>query len=348
MRSFIALVLLLITISGVSAAETAQAVAVLTDARASTPTETRVLRAGSDLKVGETVITDALGQVQIVFSDTTELVVGPNSKLVLEDYLLRADGSVGKLAIDALAGTFRFATGNSEKNAYSINTPAGTLGVRGTAFDFFIINGVTYLIVYHGTALMCGANSSCVEVTESCQVGTIDAGSARVIGLSTDASDEEREGLRSGFRYADNQAPLESSFRVEQVPTCQLVSPQKIMPASLQQVLDVCSPVVAEQYAGETGRWGECGAAVAGFVGGLPPEARSETIANLVAELVELFRDGEACSRVSTELPDAIVVAALEDPDAAQQLQVREIAETLRDCQTVRTAALERVVSPAN
>ncbi len=93
---------------------------------------------GSDIFIGDQVVTGAKGQVQILFADNTHLVVGPNSALTIEDYLLRNNGSAGKFVVDMLAGSFRFATGESAKNRYRIDTPTGTIGVRGTGFDTFV------------------------------------------------------------------------------------------------------------------------------------------------------------------------------------------------------------------
>ncbi len=62
------------------------------DARAETRAEVKQLTVGSDIFIGDRVITDARGLVQIKFSDSTKLVVGPNSALLIEDYLLRNDG----------------------------------------------------------------------------------------------------------------------------------------------------------------------------------------------------------------------------------------------------------------
>ena len=66
--------------------------------------------------------------------------------------LVRADGTAGKFAVNALAGTFRFLTGNSEKSAYQIITPTGTLGVRGTKFDFTVDprTGQTKVVLFEG------------------------------------------------------------------------------------------------------------------------------------------------------------------------------------------------------
>jgi hypothetical protein len=71
---------------------TGKALGVDQDARAETRSEVKQLTVGADIFIGDRVITDARGLVQIKFSDSTKLVVGPNSALLIEDYLLRADG----------------------------------------------------------------------------------------------------------------------------------------------------------------------------------------------------------------------------------------------------------------
>ena len=61
-------------------------------------------RVGSDIFIGDLVQTGPQGQVQILFADNTELVLGPSSSLTIEDYLIRNDGSAGKFAVDMLVG----------------------------------------------------------------------------------------------------------------------------------------------------------------------------------------------------------------------------------------------------
>src|SRR5205085_3634453 len=91
---------------------------------------TRVLAVGSDVFIGDLVKTKQYGQVQIRFADNTELVIGPDSELKIEDYLIRKDGTVGNLTINMLAGAFRFATGEADHDRYLIKTPTGTMAVR--------------------------------------------------------------------------------------------------------------------------------------------------------------------------------------------------------------------------
>src|SRR5690242_20706744 len=104
-----ALVLLGLPIAANAAAGTAKGVDPLADALAAG--QTRTLVVGSDINIGDTIKTGDKGQVQILFADNTKLVVGPNSSLEIQDYLIRNNGSAGKIAVDMLAGSFRFVTG---------------------------------------------------------------------------------------------------------------------------------------------------------------------------------------------------------------------------------------------
>lgn len=113
-------------------------------------------------------------------------------------------------------------------------------------------------------------------------------------------------------------------------------------PTDIPGVMTVCAPVVGEEYDGDKDRWGQCIAAVDGFLKGIgaPSEATNETIAALVAALVELYQDDESCLEDQTELPIAIDTAAQLSTDGVQQAQIIEISATIRDCQTITTAAI--------
>ena len=131
---------------------------------------------GSDLFEGQTISTGPSGEVQIVFVDDTRMVIGPNSALQIERYLLRDPNSFSQLAVNALGGTFRFISGNSPSDAYSMRTPGGTIGVRGTAFDATISwDGLLIdVMALHGTVFLCPADAdSCTVLSERCSVGTI-------------------------------------------------------------------------------------------------------------------------------------------------------------------------------
>lgn len=180
----------------------------------------RVLTVGADIFIGDNVKTGPKGQVQIKFSDSTELVVGPNSALLIEDYLLRDDHSAGKLAINALAGTFRFATGEADHDKYVIKTPTGTIGVRGTEFDFTVRGLLTKVILYKGAVALCNTDNQCVSLTNTCDVGTIEPSQSTLIGNTDDIFGKERNDLRQSFYYARTQMPLLGEFRFEDALGC--------------------------------------------------------------------------------------------------------------------------------
>jgi len=180
----------------------------------------RTLVVGTDIFIGDRVVTDAKGLVQIRFSDRTELVVGPRSSLVIEDYLLREDGSGGKFAINALAGTFRFVTGGAAKDRYIIKTPTGTVGVRGTAFDMNVHDDHSSLLLYHGRVIMCNLANVCVEVDDFCDVGMFDMAEARLLGNTEDFVGEQRTSMRGMFPWSVSEGDLLGAFRIDRAREC--------------------------------------------------------------------------------------------------------------------------------
>ncbi|MCB9992226.1 MAG: FecR domain-containing protein [Hyphomicrobiaceae bacterium] len=180
---------------------------------------TTTVLTGADLYEGQVITTGPSGQVQILFSDNTRMVVGPNSSLVLETYLLRNDGSVGSFAVEALGGTFRFITGDSDKQAYQINTPTGTIGVRGTAFDLYVdwSTGEGFVWLLEGAVKMCASVGQCVELIEKCGLGTIPVRSEAYV-FDRDTVDV----YTLNFPYERSQASLKSHWRVRGSLICGL------------------------------------------------------------------------------------------------------------------------------
>ena len=191
-------------------------------------TTTRTLVVGGDVTMGDRIITGSSGQVQLIFNDETHLVVGPSSSLVIESYLLRNDKSVGQFAVNALGGTFRFMTGQSDHSAYKINTPTGTIGVRGTAFDFTVaadgaapkapaqfLPGTT-VALFRGAVTLCNLANQCVTLSRRCDVGTITTPNASRIG----PFDAATNGLRARFRYIASQRPLLRDFWIDESRLC--------------------------------------------------------------------------------------------------------------------------------
>ena len=192
------------------------AVGVNPDALARINTADRVLIAGDGISVGETLVTGPAGQVQIIFADDTHLVVGPNSALLIETYLMRNDGTAEKLAINALAGSFRFITGHSRKPAYEINTPTAAIAVRGTKFDFLVTSDDTRVMLYDGALQLCATGADCTQVTGRCEIGLASSEDADLFTRT----DPNRPSLSADFRYARFQSPLMGAFRVSGAGQC--------------------------------------------------------------------------------------------------------------------------------
>ena len=195
----------------------------------------RTLTVGADINIGDVIKTGPKGQVEILFSDNTKLVVGPNSHLEIQDYLIRANGSAGKFAVDMLAGTFRFVTGTAPKPDYIINTPTGTIGVRGTAMEIYVDDkGVPHIMMDDGTSIMCDkAKKLCKDLAALCEVGQINPHDPIIVGNANDISGEDRDLLKQYFKYANDQSPLDPEFRIPNSYECLHKPPQiNVTPAA--------------------------------------------------------------------------------------------------------------------
>ncbi|MFZ5672641.1 MAG: FecR family protein [Pseudomonadota bacterium] len=175
-------------------------------AAAGSPTGSgRALSPGGPIFENDKVVTGG-GNVQILFIDDTKLVVGPNSSLVIDRFLMRGGNRAQKFSVDALRGTFRFISGKSAKNAYDIRTANATIGIRGTAFDFSS-GGETLIAVFEGGVRLC-ASGTCESIPEGCGVGR-----ARRNDVDQLGGRSKSQALRS-LPYIVNQGTLSRSFRV--------------------------------------------------------------------------------------------------------------------------------------
>ncbi len=121
-----------------SAQPAGQAVAVDQSAAASGAVGARELAANAPVFMGDEITTDDTGLAQLLFRDDTRMVVGPNSKLTVDRFVFSGETAASEVALGAARGAFRFITGNSPKSAYLIDTPAATIGVRGSRADILV------------------------------------------------------------------------------------------------------------------------------------------------------------------------------------------------------------------
>jgi hypothetical protein len=151
---------------------------------------------------------NATGLGQFVFDDGTKLAMGPSASVTIDKSIYKGK-SVQRASIQASKGAFRFISG--KLSGRKIATPYGTIGIRGTAFDFTIRNGRVYVLLFRGAVSFCGAGG-CKTITRTCDY--IVAGGGRVTDPQP-LSNGMRSGLNVGqiFPLVANQNRLTSQFR---------------------------------------------------------------------------------------------------------------------------------------
>lgn len=122
----------------------------------------RSLKTGDKIHQNEIIATAEESEAELVLADETKLAVGPKSQIVLDSFVYDPAKKGGEVVINAAKGAFRFVTGKSAKSAYTIKTPASTIGVRGTTFDGFVDdNGEIALLLLDGEINVCNTARAC-------------------------------------------------------------------------------------------------------------------------------------------------------------------------------------------
>ena len=118
-------------------------------------TMTTPIKLGDDVFSNEKVRTGTDSSARFVFTDTTNLAMGPTSTVTLDRFVYSGETNYAKAAVKFTTGAFRFTTGASDKNAYQIKTDTATIGVRGTVFDVEVDRGVTTVTLVEGAIAIC-------------------------------------------------------------------------------------------------------------------------------------------------------------------------------------------------
>src|SRR6516164_2620896 len=93
----------------------------------------RTLLVGQDIVFNERITTGPEGQTQVLFVDQSAMTVGPNSDMVIDQFVYDPAAGTGKLAANLTRGVFRFVGGrlSKQENAVTVRTPVATIGIRG-------------------------------------------------------------------------------------------------------------------------------------------------------------------------------------------------------------------------
>lgn len=169
----------------------------------------RVLDVGSDVFAGDAITTNSNGLAQIRFVDDTRIVIGPNSRLVIDKFVFNSDNTARQVTVDAVKGVFRFISGNSRHEAYSIRTPTMEIGVRGTVLDINARGPDSSFIFLQGSGGACDAAASCIDVENPCELWVAPRGG----GFGQSSGIDRTLRVSAFYPFMKDQSRLDPAFR---------------------------------------------------------------------------------------------------------------------------------------
>lgn len=94
-----------------------------------------VLKSGEKIFLNDRITTDPNGKLQIMLLDETIFTLGPNSDMVMDEFVYDPKTNAGKVTAKITKGIFRFVTGKvarKEPENMKVKLAVGTIGIRGT------------------------------------------------------------------------------------------------------------------------------------------------------------------------------------------------------------------------
>ncbi len=140
----------------------------------------RSLAQGDTIRFGEEVVTGQDARAQLRLLDDTDIILGENSRLAIDEYVYEPERGKGAATMRMAAGVFRAVTGaigKAHPDSVSVITPVATIGIRGTTFWGGPIDGVYGVLVQDGR----------VEVRNSLGTVELSAGEGTTLGSAATA-----------------------------------------------------------------------------------------------------------------------------------------------------------------
>ena len=125
----------LIAFTGIAAAQSVGVTSAVNQSAVGLPPSQmpKTIFMGDQIIHNEKITTDSKGLLQILLADGTSFTVGPNSSMSIDSFVYDPDAGSAKIVASLGKGVFRFIGGKSSKSpdGVTLNTPVGTVGVRG-------------------------------------------------------------------------------------------------------------------------------------------------------------------------------------------------------------------------
>ena len=208
------------------------------------------LKSGDGLRFNEVVSTGNSSALQVRFNDASTLVLGEDAEIILDSMVYQPNTGTITGTFRVLSGVLRFKAAETKLDL-AINTPSGTIGVRGTEFDLLTTPTATEINMLEGV----------VVVTSAAGTATVSAGqtyrmsSTTAAFLTTPSSAMRNASARMLALIAESKAlaasgARTSAFETASVPSAsQAATPitSQASTATNRMVMDLASgPVVIE------------------------------------------------------------------------------------------------------
>ncbi len=138
---------------------------------------------GASIARGDQLAANASGSGMIVFDDESSARLGPNARLVIDDFVYNPSRKNGTIRLRQTAGAARIFGGQiSKRGSSEIRTPHIVLGVRGGIVDIFVQGGQTIATLRAGlmkctsggrTRTVTNPGVSCIGTGSSLQVAKL-------------------------------------------------------------------------------------------------------------------------------------------------------------------------------
>ncbi len=125
----------------------------------------RTLASADPVHRDELIATATESATEITFDDQTQLSIGPESQVTLDEFIYDPNSHAGSLAIAVTVGVIRLASGDMNEEGVVITTPVATIGIRGTIVTVSVAaDGTTTVSVEQGAADVSSASGGSQSV----------------------------------------------------------------------------------------------------------------------------------------------------------------------------------------
>ena len=212
-------------------------------------TTPRSISVGSEIFRDESITTGPDGHLHILFRDESNMTLGPNAKLIIDEFVYDPGTGTGSVVLQQAEGIMRFVGGAISKTGdVAINTTVGTIGVRGGVVLVNVLDtgGVQVFFVFGDEVSFDSVNGDNLVVGDIGLSFSVDADGS--IGEPEPINPDDLGDTMSGLESPENTAvrinvPDEALANLQE-----RLAPPEIEPETgFEGGLDAVEPVTIEE-----------------------------------------------------------------------------------------------------